>query len=100
MGSNHNSAIIIHAINVRIAAGLEMRVFSFCLVYKQPSKAGVLFSERLQKTNSLRVNQRASASFWNRRSSTEDADNSAFILGEKDVRIIDWYLSRQPDSCP
>jgi hypothetical protein len=65
MDSNHNSAMIIHAINVRIAAGLEIRVFSFCLVYKQPSKAGVPFPERLQKTNSLRMNHRANATSWN-----------------------------------
>jgi hypothetical protein len=63
--TNYNLTIIIHAINVRIAAGLKMEVFSFCLLYRQLSKAGVPFPERLQKTNSLPMNHRANVTFWN-----------------------------------
>jgi hypothetical protein len=61
MDSKHNSAMIIHPINVGIAADLEMGVFRFCLAYKQLSKVGMPFQDQLWKTNSLRVTLRANA---------------------------------------
>ena len=65
MDSNHNSAIIIHATYVRIAAGLKIGMFIFFLLYRQPGKAGVPLPEQLQKTNSLRVIYWVNATPWN-----------------------------------